>query len=148
MTLTDNDPDGEKYPGFKSGVTKDGSILYVGTGVSEECDGDSPARISSNNDDKGAYCQCFSIKEYFDNKDAKYFLDHPKLKWVPTNATGYKKIEGTLWAWQNSIGRVTLSSGLGKIFHQIGAIRDNQICYWQNEVVCEVGSFDILACER
>lgn len=150
VPLKDNDPNGSKYPGFKSGIAKDGSTLYVGSGSYAECDGENPARIS--NDEKGAYSFC-KDQQRFDNKEAKYFINHSKMRWTPTNATSYKRVAGALLAFQtgtgqNYFGRVALTNERGRTFYQIGTIADNKICYWQDENVCETGNFDVLTCTR
>lgn len=152
MSLKDNDPNGSKYPGFKSGVSKDGSPLFVGTGKYSDCGGDLPAMMSTSPDNKGAY-SVWDKNLKFDDKEAKYFIDHPKLKWVATNSTSYDRVAGALLAWrtgnaQSNFARVTLSNERGKTFYQIGVIENNEICYWQNAANCGTDTFDILTCTR
>lgn len=98
-------------------------------------------------------CYAYVGGERYDNTNVKYFLNHPDLKWIPTNGTEAPGVPGAIPAGKQGslnmyIGRKIITIGNGT-FTQIGKIWGGSLRYYIPGNVHETlidKNFDVLAC--
>lgn len=146
LSLNGNDPTNPETLGFNSGIYKDSSAVYPGTGMYETI---RVARISTRESAPGAYAAT-GIKELYDHQNAMYFKDHPNLKWVTTNADKFESVPGKIY-FRERIGdeeRVYVTRHNVSGYQQIGAYWVWDAFYFDGLTVKHTtGTFEVLACQ-
>jgi hypothetical protein len=145
--------------GLPSGTYYENSTIYPGTGNFTNCKtvNYAPARLKATNTLKGpgAYASCNATNELRDGQFAKFFYNHPNLKWIPTNSSDYGNIPGILSVGSYSgnslyVARFNVSYSNGTSYTDIARVWNGSIFYSNpsnqtNEAIFN-GNFDILAC--
>jgi hypothetical protein len=143
--------------GFASGTYYDGSTIYPGTGAFDMCaaQNPAPARIVNNfvgSRIAGAYTSCALAPEYYEDKAPKFFMKHPKLKWVSTAYPVASLVPGVITVgpvYLMQVGRTTLNIGNGT-FYQIGKVYASALYHYKPGDLAEsisYGSFEVLVCD-
>lgn len=144
------------YPldfGYDSGVYFTGETIYPGTGDFSECQsvaGTSfgPARITSD----GAYVTCTANQEFFSNRSARFFYNHPDLWWISTSTSNINSVDGKLASgtYQGNdlfVSRKDVESSSKGRFSQIGRISSGNNNYWNGQTeISGADTYDVLVC--
>jgi hypothetical protein len=144
--------------GFAAGTFLDGSVAYVGTGVTSTCYNEDlmPARLATvktiTNTGPGAYFECNG--PIFANAAASYLKANANLKWVPaamsnqTSVVGAIKVTGSYYSYW--IGRINLTSSTGIVYQQIAKIHVYNGMFWyvreDGTQASANSSYEMLAC--
>jgi hypothetical protein len=151
ISLKGNDP---TLNGFEVGRYDDGSKIFAGVGNFSACFNQNPApgRIMTTNSvlGSGSYCSCniAANGENYDGQSAKYFFNHPDLKWVTTTATKASTVVGAIKIGIHYLGRKYLTSTNG-VSVQVGKVEGTTFYYKhpnKNGEVSTTGEIDVLAC--
>lgn len=105
----------------------------------------------------GAYYVCgVSINELYDTSDAKYFVKHPNLKWIPTHTTKALEVPGTIsvknYDSVSLVARFHLTKN-GENFTEIGFLWTEHKNLYFSHPETRIGNetrdanFDVLVCQ-
>lgn len=127
--------------------------VYPGTGYSRRWFTEHVSRISINSyfSEPVSYMVCEESYLGFDRDFAKYFLDHPKLKWIHSSTKNVANVPGKIIVFTDNgnefVGRTTLTSKQGKTYQQIGYIKHDLLHFW-HESYENSTNFEVLVCEE
>jgi hypothetical protein len=146
--LADNNPRASKTLGFASGKNLHGFTLYPGTAFFQNCDGHRVLGLVKEYG--GGYTECNG--PFFSSVNAKYYADHPKMKWVSTNIRQALSVPGIIKQVTSgnqvlSLARVNITTSI----QQIGIywINKGNCFIWDETIGKARGNlefFEVLAC--